>query len=277
LIVSAESTYLLDNANAKADTRMDVLARLYDEPTQRALERVGVGAGWHCLEVGGGGGSVARWLAALVGPKGRVLCTDINTRIIDGHRGNTPGNLEVQSHDIANDPLPEAAFDLVHARLVLIHVPQRERALERMVAALKPGGWLVIEDFDALSLLPDPAVSPAESRLESFDAMRAYFARAGADSRFGRTLYGRFRGLKLESISAEGRLLMWTGANDGAALMRLNFEQVAAGLVDGGLISAERLRADIARLGDDDYAAPSPIMWTVAGRKPATDSTSQQG
>ncbi len=110
LIVSAESTYLLDNANAKADTRMDVLARLYDEPTQRALERAGVGAGWHCLEVGGGGGSVARWLAARVGAKGRVLCTDINTRIIEGHRGNTPANLEVQRHDIANDPLPEASL-----------------------------------------------------------------------------------------------------------------------------------------------------------------------
>jgi ubiquinone/menaquinone biosynthesis C-methylase UbiE len=178
LIVSAESTYLLDNANAKADTRMDVLARLYDESTQRALERVGVGAGWHCLEVGGGGGSVARWLAARVGAKGRVLCTDINTRIIEGHRGNTPENLEVQSHDIANDPLPDAAFDLVHARLVLIHVPQRERALERMVAALKPGGWLVIEDFDSASIQPDAGINRAETPIRTSEAVRHYLTRA---------------------------------------------------------------------------------------------------
>jgi SAM-dependent methyltransferase len=272
--MNAASPYLFDNAQAESAQRMRLLARMFDASTQRALLATGLTTGWECLEVGGGGGSIATWLAERVAPTGAVLCTDIDPRHV---AAATPLNLHVLRHDIVRDELPAARFDLVHARLVLIHIPERTAVLERLVAALKPGGWLVIEDFDALSLLPDPAVSPAESRLESFDAMRAYFARAGADSRFGRTLYGRFRGLKLESISAEGRLLMWTGANDGAALMRLNFEQVAAGLVDGGLISAERLRADIARLGDDDYAAPSPIMWTVAGRKPATDSTSQQG
>jgi len=51
-------------------------------------------------------------------------------------------------HDVGVDPLPEAAFDLVHARLVLIHVPQAAAALARLAAALRPGGWLVIEDFD---------------------------------------------------------------------------------------------------------------------------------
>jgi hypothetical protein len=42
----------------------------------------------------------------------------------------------VLRHDIARDPLPNRAFDLIHARLVLIHVLERERALERMAEAL---------------------------------------------------------------------------------------------------------------------------------------------
>jgi len=150
--------------------------------------------------VGGGGGSVARWLAARVGASGRVLCTDINTRIIESHRGGPP-NLEVRVHDIANDPLPAANFDLVHARLVLIHVIERERALERMVEALTPGGWLVIEDFDTTSVLPDPGANEQERRIETAEALRAYMIRGGVDPRFGRSLYGRFKGLGLVDVS----------------------------------------------------------------------------
>jgi SAM-dependent methyltransferase len=272
--MNTAAPYLFDNAQSESAQRMRLLARMFDAPTQRALLATGLTTGWECLEVGGGGGSIATWLAEQVAPAGAVLCTDIDPRHVTAA---TPLNLHVLRHDIVRDELPAARFDLVHARLVLIHIPERAAVLEKLVTALKPGGWLVIEDFDTLSMPPDPAVSPAESRLDAFDALRAYFARGGADSRFGRTLYGRFRGLGLKSVTAEGRVLMFDGRNDGAALMKLNFEQVAAGLVGGGFISEDQLRADIARLGADDYAAPSPIMWTVAGRKPVPASSSQQG
>jgi SAM-dependent methyltransferase len=72
--------------------------------------------------------------------------TDIDERYLESL--HVP-NLEVRRHDIVTDPLPEAAFDLIHARLVLIHLPQREEVLSRLVAALKPGGWLVDEEFDS--------------------------------------------------------------------------------------------------------------------------------
>src|SRR4051812_6668551 len=193
--MATSSVYPLDNAHGKADTRMDLLARLFDPSTQRALERVGIRSGWHCLEVGGGGGSVARWLAARVGAAGHVLCTDINTRIIENQSAG-PANLEVIVHDIANDPLPAARFDLIHARLVLIHVIERERALARMVEALKPGGWLVIEDFDGASIRPDAAVNRHETPLATSEAVRAYLTR-NQDGYFGRRLHGRFRELGL--------------------------------------------------------------------------------
>ncbi|HEY0530993.1 MAG TPA: class I SAM-dependent methyltransferase [Actinoplanes sp.] len=52
------------------------------------------------------------------------------------------GGYEVRRHDVAADPPPEpGTFDLVHARLVLVHVPDRARALATMAAALRPGGW----------------------------------------------------------------------------------------------------------------------------------------
>jgi ubiquinone/menaquinone biosynthesis C-methylase UbiE len=95
-----------------------------------------VAEGWHCLEVGAGGGSIATWLCDRVGAAGHVVATDIDPRFLDAV--GSP-NLEVRRHDIASDPLPEAAFDLVHTRLVLVHLPEREAALRRIVRALKPG------------------------------------------------------------------------------------------------------------------------------------------
>ncbi len=264
--MATSNVYLLDNANAKAGTRMDVLARMFDAPTQRVLERVGVGAGWHCLEVGGGGGSVARWLAARVGASGRVLCTDINTRIIEGSRGGQAQNLEVAVHDIARDPLPAASFDLVHARLVLIHVIERERALERMVEALKPGGWLVIEDFDGASIQPDGRVNRHETPLPTSEAVRKFLTR-NHDGYFGRRLHGRFRELGLVEVHAEGRVLMFDRHNGGSDLMRVNFEQIGADVINAGLLTREQLEADLAMIETDQFAMPSPIMWSVAGRK----------
>ena len=264
--MATSNVYPLDNAHGKADTRMDLLARMFDAPTQRALERVGVTAGWQCLEVGGGGGSVARWLAARVGASGRVLCTDINTRIIESHRGGPP-NLEVRVHDIANDPLPAASFDLVHARLVLIHVIERERALERMVEALTPGGWLVIEDFDTASIQPDASVNRYETPLPTSEAVRAYLTR-NQDGYFGRRLHGRFRELGLQDVYAEGRLLMFDRRNGGNELMRVNFEQIGQDVIKAGLLTQQQLDADLAKIETDEYAMPSPIMWSVAGRKP---------
>jgi len=57
----------------------------------------------------------------------------------------------LKSTNIVNDPLPEAAFDLVHTRLVLVHLPERDRVLERLIAALKPGGWIAADELDACS------------------------------------------------------------------------------------------------------------------------------
>ena len=86
----------------------------------------GPAPGWHCLEVGGVSSAVAAWMADRVGPSGSVLVTDIDPRFMERSVYRRPPHLELRRHDIGTDPLPERAFDLIHARLVLMHVPQRE-------------------------------------------------------------------------------------------------------------------------------------------------------
>lgn len=140
----SESRYPFDNAAPQARDRFANLSTLYDEVTRRHLDRFGIGGGWTCLEVGAGGGSVAGFMSERVGPAGHVVATDIN---VDWMAGSLPANVELRRHDIGVDPLPEHAFDLVHARAVLTFVPERQSALMRMVAALKPGGWLLVEEL----------------------------------------------------------------------------------------------------------------------------------
>jgi ubiquinone/menaquinone biosynthesis C-methylase UbiE len=247
--------------------RMEVLARLYDPTTRRVIESTGLAAGWNCLEVGGGGGSVARWLADRVGSAGRVLCTDLDTRIIERNSEASVDNLEVKRHDIAHDELPREVFDLAHARLVMIHVPERERALENMVNSLKPGGWLVIEDFDSASLQPDAQVNRFETPLPSSEAVRKYLTRH-QDGYYGRRLHGRFRELGLVNVSAEARMVMFDRGNGGADLMRVNFEQIGADVIAAGLVTQAQIDADLATLEREEFAIPSPILWSVFGKKP---------
>ena len=261
-----EPAYVFDNAAVQeAGARFAALPALYDPGTVRHLTALGVGPGWRCLEVGAGGGSVARWLAERVGPTGEVLATDVDTRFLEPLAGPT---LEVRRHDVTADPLPEGAFDLAHTRLVLAHLPAREAALDRMVAALRPGGWLLLEEFDSLSMPCDPGVSPAERRLRLYDAMLRVMTARGVDLRLGRLLPARLRARGLAEVGAEGRVLLWQGGGAGGALLRANFEQLRAPIIAAEGLTAEEFERQLAQLDDPDLLNPAPVMWAVWGRRP---------
>lgn len=258
------SAYLLDNGSREAPGRFDALSAIYDRGTIRHLEDLGVGEGWHCLEVGGGGGSITVWLANHVGSTGRVLATDIDPRFLEFV---TPQNVEVRRHNIVTDPLPEAAFDLIHARLVLIHLPERERVLARLVAALKPGGWLVDEEFDSASLLPDCDVSPGEVLLNTQKNAMRILDDHGVDRRCGRRLFGQMRELGLIDVDAHAQMFMWHRRSPGVSLMRANFAELRGQMINAGYITEQECDEDLVRLDDPHFMTPSPIMWTAWGRR----------
>ena len=82
--------FAADYEQSQERERLRRLEAMSDRTTIRALDTVGVGPGWHCLEVGAGGGSVARLLGERVGPTGRVVAADLDPRFLDGHDGTTP-------------------------------------------------------------------------------------------------------------------------------------------------------------------------------------------
>ena len=202
---TADARYLLDNAAPEAHTRLSALAELFDSGTERHLENCGISPGWRCLEIGAGGGSIARWMADCVGSTGHVIATDIDPRHL--HAMND-ARIEIWQHDLAVDSLPVSSFDLVHARLVLVHLPQRDDVLERMIRALKPGGCLLVEEFDSFSMPPDPGINPEEMFLNAHQALARLMSDRQFERRYGRQLYSKLRSHGLISINAEARVFM---------------------------------------------------------------------
>ena len=262
---SANGSYLLPNSSKETPKRFAALSELFDSGTIHHLEKCGVSRGWQCLEIGGGGGSITTWLATRVRPTGHVLTTDIDPRFLGVLGGS---NIDVRRHDISTDPLPEAAFDLVHARLVLLHVPQREQALKRMISALRPGGWLLIEEYDSVSMPPDPKTSPGEVLLKTHLAMMKLFEDGGVNRRYGRLLFGRLRTHHLTDVGAEGRMFMIHRDSWGACMLKANYQQLRTTMIDGNYITPRQFDEDVARLDDPDFMMPSGMLWSAWGRRP---------
>ncbi len=139
---------------------MDYLERMLDSATTACLDEVGVEPGWRCLDLGAGGGSITRWLAERTGPTGRVVSVDLDTDYL----ADRPG-VDVHRHDI-NDGLPvDGPFHLIHARLLLMHLPHRVDILHTLVDALAPGGWLVVGEVSGRARWVLSTPSDADERL----------------------------------------------------------------------------------------------------------------
>jgi SAM-dependent methyltransferase len=256
--------YAFDNAGEETRRRFVGLPALYDATTKRHLRDRGVGPEWNCLEVGAGNGTIAAWLAQQVAPSGRVLATDIDTRFLDSL--HVPC-LTVERHDIVSDPLPKDFFDLIHARLVLIHLPERRAVLARLVAALKPGGWLVIEDYDCSSLAADPDVDVRPDPPKSIIAMKSVLTAKGCDLLYGRRLPWLLRAHGLLEVEAESRGLLCTGASLFGSMSQANIEQLREDILATGVTPAT-FDADHARMDDPAELLVAPVMWSAWGRRP---------
>jgi SAM-dependent methyltransferase len=241
--------------------RLAALEELWDHGTKTVIEALGVAPGWRCLEVGAGAGSIAAWLAGQVAPDGGVLATDLSTRHLAGRSAPC---LEVREHDILDDPLPRARFDLVHARCVVEHLGRR--ALVRMVPSLRPGGWLVLEAHDWAGAAGYPAPDPVQRAVE---AELDLLTRSGFDRHYGRKLVHELETAGLEDVGAAGRLHVYRGASSRTAFLRLTLESLAPALLEAGDLTRRDVDEAFARLDDPGTVFLSAPMIAAWGRTPS--------
>ena len=258
--------YAFDNVWVHARQRLRGLEQLLDPGTVRHLASIGVAEGWRCLEVGAGGGSMTEWLCRRVGPDGLVMATDLDTRFLEALR---MPNLQIRRHDIASDDLPDGGFDLVLSRLVLGHARDRERALERMGAALRPGGWLVCEDGDNTSVALLSPTDPRSTEL-FMKVERAKDAALAAHGHVycGRQLYGLVRRLRLDDVRAEGRVPLLYAGTESTRWKRLSVEQLAQDITTARLATEAEVAAYLALLDSPNFVAQGFTVMTAWGRRP---------
>jgi SAM-dependent methyltransferase len=263
----ASDTYLLDNEAAEAELRFAALSAVFDEVTLRHVDALGIAPGWQCWAVGAGGPSIPDALAARVAPGGRVVASDLDPRWLAGRAGS---GVEVIQHDVAHDDPPGDGFDLVHARLVLIHVVEREEALRRMVSALRPGGWLLIEDYDTTLLqAPSPDEEDPDQRLvNEFKAeFRELLYEREADPRFGRRLPRLMREAGLADVRADGYFALSLPAV--AAIDQANARQIREGIVRRGRLSAADVDRYLELVASGRVDLTTPALVSAWGRRAA--------
>jgi len=180
------------------------------------METFGIGSGWCCLEIGAGRGSVVRWLSERVGPSGRVVAADLDLRFLERIHLS---NVEIRHHDLRETDFEPSAYDFVHCRAVLLHLPKPEEALGRMARAVRPGGWLLVQEGDYGWF---GSVDPTYPGATEFDrATRAVLDCANScgfmQTYFGRRLPGLVERIGFANFGSEGFVYIGRGGNHALA------------------------------------------------------------
>jgi SAM-dependent methyltransferase len=252
--------------------RLRLVEEAFDESTKTLLKKTGVSAGWTCLEVGPGAGSILRWLGQKVGREGAAVAVDKKLTYLSEFVSLPYRVIEGDIRDV----FLEGGFDLIHARYVLIHNQNSIDIIHRLRRLLKPGGYLVLEepDFEAAEWVDESHSVPGD-RVNT--AMCAMFTSLGLDPGYGKRLPLALSqsGFTIEMTEATTHLA--PGSSPVARLMA----ESAVALKNKYIATGKAEDADI-----DTYvnAARNPASWAIyystvaviarpaAGENPSGDS-----
>jgi SAM-dependent methyltransferase len=249
--------YLYGGDYGQERDRLAGIEALWDPGSRSLLDELGLHAGWRCLEVGAGGGSLVEWM---VGRGAAVTAVDIDTRFIE-HLASEA--VDVRRLDIRSDDLPPGEFDLVHARLLLEHLADRVSILRKLAAVLRPGGWIVIEDyeFSCFSLGDQPCLDA------TVRAIIGFMEQAGFDRTFGRRVVDELAEAGLTDVRGEGRARIIDAGAPGFDFFKLSFESIRDAVVAAGVLAAADADATAARFADPSMRIFTPIVMAGIGRR----------
>jgi trans-aconitate methyltransferase len=232
--VDAAPHYAFPHSAEDESRRLELFEQRLDPLTIRRLESLRIEVGARCLEIGGGRGSITRWLADRVGSEGKVTATDLQTGFLDSLDGE---NVEAVRHDIRYDSFPEGSFDLVHARAVLMHLPDDPSLLSRMRSWLMPEGWLLLEEPDFGMWVADADPLWAKHPHAWHQAFPS-----GSLSR-GRWLLRQIHQLELVDVGADAEVDIITAGTPLAEFYRLSMAAIGPAAVETGALTPDEAAA----------------------------------
>jgi SAM-dependent methyltransferase len=267
--MAGESRYFAADAEHQEElTRRRIGEAECDPSTIRYLVGLGVEDGWRCLEVGAGAGSIARWLSERVGPKGSVVAADIDTRFLEDL---DQANVEVRRLDITQDELEADTYDLVHCRWLLMHLDEPAAVLRRMISALRPGGWLLVEEADGRSMAAIDGAHPLADGFNAATQERHRALRDGGimDLDLGRSLPTLLADAGLADVAHEGIAPIVAGGVPWSLYWQKSVRLVDDGLVANGVLSATDVAACRQALDDPTFQYRFVTLDALWGRRPS--------
>jgi ubiquinone/menaquinone biosynthesis C-methylase UbiE len=234
------------------------------------LDRTGIRPGQAAIDLGCGPNGIIELLSERVSPDGRVVGLDaepahvVMARELASKRGL--GNVEIVEADAQRTGLPSGSFDLVHARTLLVNVPQPAAVVAEMVRLARPGGWVASMEPDAEYSLCYPA-HPAWDRL--CEIFHAAFSRNGADLLIGRRLTELYHRAGLEEVGVEARAGVYRASDSRRTVLAELVCSMRPMICEMGL--ADQLDRAVREHLDDPRTLVMPHLSFLAwGRKPET-------
>jgi SAM-dependent methyltransferase len=236
------------------------------------LDRVGVTEGWRVIDLGCGPSGILDLLADRVGPAGRVVGLDFEpanvalAREFAATRGLA--NVEVMQGDAHRTDFPPASFDLVHARTLLINIPDPAAAVAEMVRLARPGGWVAVLEPDGVSVCYPP--------LPAWDRLIEIFLSAqqvdGADTFIGRRLPELFRQAGLADIGVAAMADIYPAGNSRRTIRADLVRSMRPKILAAGIASERELdevdQAVREHLNDPDTLVMPNLLFLAWGRRP---------
>jgi SAM-dependent methyltransferase len=238
------------------------------------LDQIGLEPGQSAIDLGCGPRGVIDLLSAAVEPGGRVLGLDADpahvTLASQYAVQHQLSNVQVVHADARSTGLPGDSFDLVHARTLLVTIPQPTDVLTEMVRLARPGGWVASQEPDTGHTMCYPPL-PAWDRLH--ELFRVSFTRAGADLLIGRRLTELYREAGLQDIGLHVHAGTYPPGHTRRTILADLVRSLHPMILDLGLADEQELtavdRAVREHLADPRTVVVPHLLFTVWGRKPA--------
>jgi ubiquinone/menaquinone biosynthesis C-methylase UbiE len=184
----SSQAYLLADQPSELE-RLQLQSRVWEPSGRRLLDEIGEGRGARVVDIGCGAIGWLRLLSEWVGPDGEVVGTDIDDALLDAARKFVEmeglRNVVLVKDDLFASQLESSSFDLVHARFQIAPLGRAPDQLSTHVRLLRPGGTVVLEEWDVSSWHLNP---PAPSLERLIELIGEAFVRSGGDMYAGRKL-----------------------------------------------------------------------------------------
>ena len=239
--MSEPDPYLLGYRQAEQD-RLERQADELAPESEWLFDQIGVGTGWRVVEIGCGPRGCLGLLSKRVGSTGRVVGVERSAEQVERARHfvreSRLTNVEVLDADARSLDLPDRAFDLATARLVLTNVPRPEEVVAEMVRLVRPGGFIALHEVDPSTGRCDP---PLDAHVRLLQILNTYAELNFIDRSIGLRVPRMLRELGLLDIRVNPLVHIYPSGH-GRRMLVLDFvENARERILERGLIAESEL------------------------------------